>query len=46
MHFPIIVTFGVTSQIPTVSKGTQIYVSGLAGGTGSVYLVVQYIVQK
>lgn len=37
---------GVTSQIPTVSKGTQIYVSGLAGGTGSVYLVVQYIVQK
>lgn len=36
---------GVSSQIPAVPKGTQIYVSGAAGGSGLVYLVVQYIVQ-
>lgn len=36
----------VSSAVPAVPKGTQIYVSGLAGGTGLVYLVVQYIVQN
>lgn len=35
---------GISSQFPALPKGTQIYVKGSAG-TGSVYLVVQYVVQ-
>ena len=31
-----------SSQIPAIEKGTQIYIKG-TGGTGSVYLVSQYI---
>lgn len=35
---------GGSSQTPAIPGGTQIYVKGSAG-TGSVYLVSQYIVQ-
>lgn len=35
---------GTSSQQPALPKGTQIYVTGVAG-TGSVYLVSQYIRQ-
>lgn len=34
---------GVSGNVPALSKGTQFYVKGSAG-TGSVYLVSQYIV--
>lgn len=37
---------GVSSSIPALSAGTQIYVKGAAAGTGSVYLVSQYIIQS
>lgn len=36
---------GVSSAFPAISKGTQFYVKGSAG-TGSVYLVSQYIIQS
>lgn len=36
---------GVSSGFPAISKGTQFYVKGSAG-TGSVYLVSQYIIQS
>ena len=36
---------GMSSQIPALPSGTQVYVKGSAG-TGSVYLVSQYIVQS
>lgn len=35
---------GTSSQYPALEKGTQIYITG-TGGTGSVYLVTQYIKQ-
>jgi hypothetical protein len=35
---------GISAQFPAVPAGTQVYVKGLAG-TGSVYLVSQYIPQ-
>ena len=35
---------GVSSAYPALPAGTQVYVKGSAG-TGSVYLVTQYIVQ-
>ena len=34
---------GINSQFPSISAGTQIYVTGTAG-TGLVYLVSQYII--
>jgi len=34
---------GVSSAYPAISTGTQVYVKGSAG-TGSVYLVSQYII--
>jgi len=36
---------GSNSAYPAMPQGTQIYVSG-AAGTGSVYLVSQYIIQS
>ncbi len=36
---------GISSHIPAMPVGTQIYVKGSAG-TGSIYLVSQYIVQS
>lgn len=35
---------GINSAFPAIPQGTQIFVSGTAG-TGSIYLVSQYIVQ-
>lgn len=35
---------GTNSQFPALPKGTQIFVEG-AAGTGSVYLVSQYLIQ-
>lgn len=35
----------MSSHVPALPKGTQIYVSGSAG-TGLVYLVTQYIVES
>lgn len=37
---------GSSSQNPALPAGTQIYVKGGSPGTGSVYLVSQYIVQS
>ena len=36
---------GSNAQVPALPKGTQFYVKGSAG-TGSVYLVSQYIVES
>ena len=36
---------GISGAYPAMSAGTQIYVKGAAAGTGSVYLVSQYILQ-
>jgi sugar lactone lactonase YvrE len=36
---------GISSHIPAMPVGTQIYVKGSAG-VGSIYLVSQYIVQS
>ena len=36
---------GQTAHIPAVSKGTQIYIKGVAG-TGLIYLVSQFIIQN
>lgn len=36
---------GLNGQLPALPVGTQIYIKGSAG-TGSVYLVSQYIVQS
>lgn len=35
----------LTTSIPTVPQGTQIFCKSAAAGTGTIYLVVQYIVQ-
>jgi len=35
---------GLSSGLPSLPAGTQIFVKGAGGGTGLVYLVTQYIV--
>ena len=35
---------GILNQLPALQKGSQIYVKA-AAGTGTVYLVTQYIIQ-
>lgn len=35
---------GLSSGLPSMPAGTQIFVKGTAGTTGSIYLVSQYIV--
>lgn len=37
---------GVAVQLPAVQAGTQVFVQSAAVGTGSIYLVSQYIVQS
>ena len=34
---------GVSSQFPALPAGTQVYVKGSVAGSGSIYLVTQYI---
>jgi hypothetical protein len=37
---------GISSAFPALPASTQIYVKGAVAGTGSVYLVSQYVVQS